>query len=174
MSVGDPLSKLADSWPARQRQQPAGETGCGRVRRHHPGRRRPEAAGIGETHHRRPDAGIQPAGHRPGGDRGGMPAGRRPNPNPNRRARRCRHPYPSRGGTSLQRSSARRLSGADRRSRPSGTGSDLAARPGRRTRRQPIVAGEIRGPATDASALGIALAEELLGRGAGEILQRLL
>ncbi|MCB1794199.1 MAG: hydroxymethylbilane synthase [Candidatus Competibacteraceae bacterium] len=37
-----------------------------------------------------------------------------------------------------------------------------------------IVAGEIRGPATDANTLGITLAEELLGRGAGEILQRLL
>ncbi|QQS55033.1 MAG: hydroxymethylbilane synthase [Candidatus Competibacteraceae bacterium] len=37
-----------------------------------------------------------------------------------------------------------------------------------------IVAGEIRGPATDTRALGVALAEELLGRGAGEILQRLL
>ncbi len=37
-----------------------------------------------------------------------------------------------------------------------------------------IVAGEIRGPATDASALGTALAEDLLGRGAGAILRRLL
>ena len=37
-----------------------------------------------------------------------------------------------------------------------------------------IVAGEIRGPATDATALGVALVEDLLGRGAGKILQRLL
>ncbi|MDG4554118.1 MAG: hydroxymethylbilane synthase [Candidatus Competibacter sp.] len=37
-----------------------------------------------------------------------------------------------------------------------------------------IVAGEIRGPATDAGTLGVALAEELLGCGAGEILRRLL
>ena len=35
-----------------------------------------------------------------------------------------------------------------------------------------IIAGEVRGPATAASALGIALADELLGRGADAILQR--
>ena len=37
-----------------------------------------------------------------------------------------------------------------------------------------IVADQIRGPATEATALGIALAEELLGRGADTILKRLL
>ncbi|MCP5158493.1 MAG: hydroxymethylbilane synthase [Gammaproteobacteria bacterium] len=37
-----------------------------------------------------------------------------------------------------------------------------------------IVAGEVRGPAGEAEALGVVLAEELLSRGAGAILQRLL
>ncbi|MCC9002062.1 MAG: hydroxymethylbilane synthase, partial [Candidatus Competibacter sp.] len=37
-----------------------------------------------------------------------------------------------------------------------------------------IVAGEIRGPSTSAATLGISLAEDLLGRGADAILQRLL
>jgi hydroxymethylbilane synthase len=37
-----------------------------------------------------------------------------------------------------------------------------------------IIAGEIRGPATEAEILGVALADELLERGAGEVLRRLL
>ena len=37
-----------------------------------------------------------------------------------------------------------------------------------------LIAGEIRGPATDGAALGVTLADELLGRGAAAILRRVL